>query len=158
MKRLAKLAVVRIRSGINANADVRETLDFLSLTRVNHCVVVDDSGSNAGMLQKAKDYITWGEINPETLEHMLRKRGRLVGDKRLADDDVKSKSGFQSTKELAEAIISGKASFGSVPGLKKVFRLHPPRKGFKSTKRPFKDLGDLGYRGAKINELIVKMA
>jgi large subunit ribosomal protein L30 len=155
---VAKLAVVRIRSGINANTDVRDTLDLLGLTRVNHCVVVDDSGSNAGMLQKAKDYITWGEIKSETLEHMMKKRGRLVGDKRLTDDDVKSKSGFQSIKELAEAIVSGKASFGSLPGLKKVFRLHPPRKGFRSTKRPFKDIGDLGYRGEKINELIVRMA
>jgi len=155
---MGKLAVVRIRSGINANADVRETLDLLSLTRSNHCVVLEDSGSNAGMLQKTKDYITWGEITPVTLEHMLKKRGRLVGDKRLTDEEVKSKSGFQSIKELAEAICAGKASFRSLPGLKKVFRLHPPRKGFKSTKRPFKVLGDLGYRGEKINELIMRMA
>jgi len=36
-------------------------------------------------------------------------------------------------------------------------RLHPPRGGFKATKLQFPK-GDAGYRGEKINELILKMA
>jgi large subunit ribosomal protein L30 len=110
------------------------------------------------MLQAAKDYITWGEIKPETLEHLLRKRGRLQGDKRLTDEIVKSQTEFSSITELAAAVCGGKAELEVIPQLKKVFRLHPPRKGYRSTKRPVGDFGDLGYRGERINELILRMA
>ncbi len=158
MRRVGKLAVIRIRGGINVRGVVNKTLEMLNLTRVNHCVLVDDDPSTLGMLQAAKDYITWGAIKPETLEHLLRKRGRLQGDKHLTDEIVKSGTEFSSIGELAVAICNGKTGLKVLPGLKKVFRLHPPRKGYKSTKRPFKDFGDLGYRGERINELILRMA
>jgi large subunit ribosomal protein L30 len=154
---MGNLAVIRIRGGIKALGVANRTLKMLNLTRVNHCVLVDDDPSTLGMLQEAKDYITWGEIKPETLEHLLKKRGRLQGDKHLTDEIVKSGTEFSSIKELANAICDGKTELKVLPQLKKVFRLHPPRKGYKSTKRPFKDLGDLGYRGERINELILKM-
>ncbi len=155
---MGKLAVVRIRSGINARGDVKKTLNLLRLTRVNHCVVVDDDPSTLGMIKKAKDYITWGEVDPKTLEYLLRKRGRLSGNRPLTDDFIRSKTEFSGIDGLAAALCAGEIRFEDVPGLKKVFRLHPPRKGYKSTKRPVGDLGDLGYRGRRINELIMRMA
>ncbi len=151
------MAVVRIRGLVKGRKDAGDTMRMLGLTRINHCVVVDDVPSVKGMLQKSKDYITWGEIKPEVLEHLLRKRGRLVGDKKINDDVVKA-NGFSSIKEFAEAVSSGKAKTSSVNGLKKVFRLNPPSGGYKNTKRAFKDLGDLGYRGEMINNLLMRMA
>lgn len=88
----------------------------------------------------------------------MRKRGRLVGDARLSDEYIKSKTSFTSIAELSKAVMAGEFKLVAVPGLKKVFRLHPPTKGYIATKRPFKDLGDLGYRGEKINELIIRMS
>lgn len=158
MRQVVKLAVIRVRGGINARKVANTTLKMLGLTRINHCVLADDEPSTLGMLQTAKDYITWGEIKPETLEHLLRKRGRLQGDKRLTDEIVKSETEFPSIEGLATAMCDGKIGFGAFPSLKKVFRLNPPRKGYKSTKRPIKDFGDLGYRGERINELILRMA
>jgi large subunit ribosomal protein L30 len=155
---MGKLAVVRVRGGIKARGDVKRTLEMLNLTRINHCAIVDDDPSIRGMLQAAKDYITWGEIEPETLGHLLRKRGRLRGDERLTDEIVKSQTEFSSIQELAEAVCGGRAKLEVIPQLKKVFRLHPPRKGYRSTKRPVGDFGDLGYRGERINELIMRMA
>jgi len=36
--------------------------------------------------------------------------------------------------------------------------LHPPKGGFKGTiRRPYKSGGELGYRGAAINDLILRM-
>ena len=58
--------------------------------------------------------------------------------------------------ELAAAVESGSVKLNEV-GVKRVFRFHPPRGGYKSTKRPVKDKGDLGYRGDKINDLIIRM-
>ena len=40
------------------------------------------------MLQKAKDYITWGDASSSTVESMLSNRGRMSGDKPLTDDIV----------------------------------------------------------------------
>ena len=157
MEKVAKLAVVRVRGGVNVRRDVKETMRMLGLTRVNHCVVIDDVPTYRGMLQKAKDMLTWGEIEQKVLEQLIRKRGRLVGDKRLTDEFIKSQTSFPSLSEFAAAVHAGEAELKALPGLKKVFRLHPPRKGYKATKRPFKDLGDLGYRGERINELILGM-
>jgi len=109
-----------------------------------------------GMLQKAKDYVTWGEIKPETMEVLLAKRGRLIGDRKIDDETLRA-WGFGSFREIAEAICSGRISLSDLPGLKKVFRLHPPRKGYRSTKKSVSEGGSLGYRGEKINELVMRM-
>lgn len=158
MKLVGKLAVIRLRSGIGARRNVNETLKMLGLTRINHCTLVDDCPPVRGMLQAAKDFITWGEIRPETLEHLLRKRGRLQGDKHLTDEIVRAGTKYSSIGEFAAAICSEGAGLEALLGLKKVFRLHPPRKGYRMTRRPFKDFGDLGYRGDRMNELIIRMA
>ncbi|MCS7131104.1 MAG: 50S ribosomal protein L30 [Hadesarchaea archaeon] len=154
---MVKLAVIRVRGGVRAREDVRSTLRMLGLTRVNHCVVIDEDPSLKGMLQKAKDYITWGEIGRDTLEDLLRKRGRLEGGKRLTDEYIKSNTRFQSIHEFVDAFYRGEVKLSDIPGLKKVFRLHPPKKGYEATKRPFKTGGSLGYRGVEINELVSRM-
>lgn len=155
---MGKLAVVKLRSDINARGEVRDTLKLIGLTRVNHCVILDDGPSYLGMLKKVKDYVTWGEINAETLTRLLKRRGMLAGGRRLSDEVVRSKTKFQSIAELASAIVEGRVGRDEIAFVKKVFRLRPPSGGFRSTKRPVGDLGDLGYRGAKINELINRMA
>jgi len=154
---LVKLAVIRVRGEVGTRYEVRDTLRMLGLTRVNHCVLIDDHPTHKGMLQKSKDMITWGEIHRDVLEVLLRKRGRLVGDKRLSEEYVKSSTQFSSIGEFADAIHSGRAELSALPGFKKVFRLHPPSRGYEATKRPFKDMGSLGYRGENINELLARM-
>ncbi|MBR9680336.1 MAG: hypothetical protein GOU98_00755 [Candidatus Altiarchaeota archaeon] len=59
--------------------------------------------------------------------------------------------------EVSKDVIKKLEELGSKGDKIKRFRLHPPRGGFKKTiKRPKPD-GELGYRGEKINELILKM-
>jgi large subunit ribosomal protein L30 len=154
---MAKLALIRLRSGIRARGEVRDTLAMLRLHRINHLVIVDDTPSYRGMIQKVKDYITWGEIDKETLVKLLRKRGRLVGNRPITDEYVKEKLGM-TVEEFAEKIVNGEMKLRDLPNIKPVFRLHPPRGGLKgSKKRSFKEGGALGYRGEKINELIERM-
>lgn len=150
---MAVFAAVRLRGNVNKRREVKDTLRMLGLTRVNHCVLVPDTPSYRGMLQKVKDFITWGEVDCDTVELLLRHRGELVGGKKLTDENVKA-LGYPSLSELAKAICEGKIR---VEGLKKVFRLHPPKKGLKSIKHPFGHGGDLGYRGKAINDLIARM-
>ena len=119
--------VVRVRSDVGVERSIKETMHMLNLTKVNHAVIIPENDQYRGMLQKAKDYITWGEADKELVETMLRERGRLVGDKPLTDDVVKEGSEFGSISELADAIVSNDATVKDVEGLKRVFRLHPPR-------------------------------
>lgn len=150
-------AVIRVRGQPDVNVDVRRTMELMNLTRVNHCVVLQENDVTKGMLQKAKDFITWGEINDETLERMILVRGRLSGDIAITDDYVKSNTEFASVSEMAKAMISSDYRMKDVEGAKAVFRLHPPEKGYEGIKRSYRSGGALGYRGSAINELIARM-
>ena len=74
-------AVVRIRGSINIKPDIKKTLQLLSLTRSNHCVLLEENPVNKGMLQIVKDYVTWGEIEKEALSNLIKNRGKIIGDK-----------------------------------------------------------------------------
>ncbi len=154
-------AVIRIRGTADIHPDVEHTLKLLRLHKKYHAVLYPaDLPGLKGMLQKAKDWVTWGEIDRETLLELLRKRGRIPGNKKLTDQYVKEKLGLDNgLEELADKMLSGEILLHKLEDkIKPVFRLHPPKKGFrKSIKRPYNDMGELGYRGATINELIRRM-
>ena len=150
-------AVIRVRGRPDVNVDVERTMLLMNLTRVNHCVVVSETDVMKGMLQKAKDYITWGEIDATTLANMISARGRLSGDEPITDEYVKANTEFATVAEMANAIISSGYKMKDAEGAKSVFRLHPPQKGYEGNKRSFRNGGALGYRGAAINELIARM-
>ncbi len=150
-------AAVRLRGGVKTRQDIRDTLTMLHLDRINHCVILPETPNYNGMIRKAKDYIAWGPVNPETLAEMLENRGKLEGGDALTEEYLTKNTKFKSFGELAAAICTGAASLRDVPGLKPVFRLHPARKGLKGTKRNFLEGGDLGFHGNEINTLLNKM-
>jgi large subunit ribosomal protein L30 len=153
-----KLSVVRIRGTVNIKRDLEETLELLRLHKPNHTVVIDDRKTYVNMIRKINDYVAWGEISQESLEKLLKERGRIKGNKPLTDEYVKQNSNFKSISDFASQFINFKAEIKDIPGLKPVFRLHPPKKGFKaSKKRSFQVGGILGYHGIKINDLLNKM-
>ncbi len=151
------LFVVRIRGGVDAQKTVEATLTMLRMERNNYATILKESPSYTGMLRKVKDYVTWGEPTAETLKLLLEKRGKLVGDEKVTDDALKT-LGYESVESLANTIATGGVEFSQLNGVKPFFRMHPPKKGFKKTvKRPYRDNGELGYRGEAINELIKRM-
>ncbi len=150
-------AIIRLRGQININPKIKDTLKYLRLNQVNHCVVLPDNETTKGMLQVAKDYVTWGEIDAATLTEMITVRGRLVGDKPITDAVVKAGSAYSSIAEFAQAIVDGKAQYKDLADVKPLLRLHPAKKGLEGIKRSYQAGGALGYRGAKINDLIGRM-
>ena len=151
------LAVVRIRGIVNVRKEVEDTLRMLNLQRNCHATLIDDRPSFLGMLRKAQNIITWGEVSKETISLLLKKRGRTIGDKPLTDEYAK-KIGYESLDDLADAIYNLKVMLKDLPGVKPIFRLHPPRKGFKgSIKKSYRAGGEAGYRGEAINDLIRRM-
>ena len=151
------LAAVRIRGLSDIPQRTKDTLMMLRLTRNCHATLLDNRPAYNGMLKKSKNCVTWGEISKENIALILKKRGRLVGDKRL-DDEYAQKLGFKSLDELAEAIFKVDIEFHSLPEIKPVFRLRPPKKGFKGkVKKSFAAGGEAGYRGEAINDLLKRM-
>jgi large subunit ribosomal protein L30 len=94
------------------------------------------------MLHVIENLVTWGEINGETLEKLIYKRGRMPGDRKIEKKDAKALAKKISEKKETE--------------VKNVFRLNPPSGGFKSVKLSFPK-GAAGNRGDKINELLKRM-
>ncbi|MEM3126902.1 MAG: uL30 family ribosomal protein [Candidatus Woesearchaeota archaeon] len=72
---MAKIAVIRVRGGINLTNDLKDTFKMLRLLKKNSCVVIEDTPCNLGMVKKIKDYVTWGKLSPE-VEQMLKKRDK----------------------------------------------------------------------------------
>ena len=50
-------AVTRIRGRTGIKRKIADNLDMLNLTRISHCVLIPETPSYKGMLQKGKDYI-----------------------------------------------------------------------------------------------------
>jgi large subunit ribosomal protein L30 len=149
--------VIRIRGHKKVNHDVEDTMTMLRLGRVNHAVLVPQNDVTKGMLQKAKDFITWGEVSEEVLAKMIRDRGRLTGDKVIDDAYVGQNTQYENIDAFAKGLVKEEIKYSSLKDVKPLFRLHPPRQGLEAVKKDYKTHGSLGYRGQAINALIEKM-
>lgn len=148
---------MRVRGVISAKREIRETLEMLHLTRNNYATLIDNRPAFLGMLRTAQNFITWGEASKETVSILLKKRGKLAGNKKLTDEYAQ-KAGYKSLEELAEAVFSCAVEYWRLPDIQPVFKLHPPTKGFKGKIKKSHGMGgETGYRGEKINELIIRM-
>ncbi len=153
-----RIAVIRIKGRPGLNVNVKKTLELLRLYKKNTCVVIPNTNTYIGMLDVIKNAVTWGEINEETMKMLLEKRGKLPGKEPLTESYLKTKLDM-TLQQFVNDFMNFKKEFDDVPGLKKFFKLNPPKKGFerKGIKVPFSMGGVVGYRKDKINDLIKKM-
>lgn len=148
-------AVIRIRSPRNKSPRAEKTLKSLRLNKVNHCTIIPHDSAHRGMLKKIKDIVTWGEIEDDTLVSLLKNNSNLG--EVLTDEYVSENTEYEGLEDFTDNVINGNADITDIPGLENLFRLHPPRGGFKSVKKPYETGGSLGYRGKNINNLLRKM-
>ena len=151
------IAVIRIRGTAGVNVKISDTLGMLRLFKSNHLAIIKDERQMRKMVEKVKDFVTYGEISEKTLEAVLEKRGLSEGNKRITQEFLKSKK-FSGFAELAKAIYSGKSRLKEL-GIEPVFRLNPPKKGHErgGIKKAYGQGGALGNRGKEISELIMRM-
>jgi len=151
------LVVVRVRGLSDISQEIKDTLRMLRLTRNCHATLIDDRPAYLEMLHKAQNCVTWGEISKENVVLLLKEKGRLIGDKKLTDEYAQE-LGYKSLDDLAEAMYNLEVEYSRLPKVKTVFRLHPPKKGYKGkVKRSYAAGGVTGYRGEAINDLIKRM-
>ncbi len=132
------LAAIRIRGRVNVRQSIAETLKRMNLNRVNNLTLIFGTKSNIGMLNKCESYITYGEINAETLKQLFEK-------KKIPIDDAK-----------VQMLTGGKASAKAI-GIRMPISMKPPKRGYRNIKKSYSIGGDLGYRGEEINTLIKRM-
>ncbi len=138
------LLVVRVRGTINTPTPVRTTLLQLRLFKRHTATIIPDTPIYRGMLQTAKDWISWSSIDPATVEKILISRGQKIGGKKINSEDFKP-WGFKSIKDMSKSISTGETALKNIEGLKPFFRLSPPKGGYKvSTRRSSGQGGILG--------------
>lgn len=157
-KVVKRIALIRIKGKPGLKVEIKKTLDLLSLYKKNHCVVIPATPVYVGMVEKVKNTITWGEIDEKTCKMLLEKRGRLAGKQPLTAAYLKEKLKC-TVEEFVSDFMAGKRELKDIPGLKRFFKLTPPRHGFekKGIKVPYSLGGVLGYRKEGINDLIQRM-
>lgn len=132
------LAVIRVRGTVKVRQSIVETLARLRLKRVNNMVLVTATPDYFGMIRKSKDFVTFGEINADTLARLLKSKELAV-----KEADVRALLGGEKTVKDLEI---------GMP-----FRMHPPKHGYEGIKKGYGEGGALGNRGAEINKLIARM-
>ena len=71
-----KIAAIRVRGNVGIDYRIKSTLTMLNLHNQHFCSVYPATQSLLGMVKKAKDYITWGEIDAETFKLLNETRGK----------------------------------------------------------------------------------
>lgn len=93
------IAALRIRGDIDVAQNISRTLQDLKLTKRNQIVVFEENDAVLGMMNQAKDFITYGEVSEETLEDL----GERAGKDTLESGDTISlhppTGGFEATKK-----------------------------------------------------------
>ncbi len=150
------LIAIRVRGHAQTRASVEQTLWELALSRKNHCVIVPATESYKGMLQQAKDFITFGDADEQTILKILETAPLAPGGKKLTGEFLAKNTPYKSAQELAHALAEGKTTLSKVPKIKRVARLKPPKGGFGTIKQAYPK-GSLGKRGKEIGKLVESM-
>lgn len=124
------LAAVRIRGVPDTRRKAAETLQQLRLDRKHSCMLLPDDDATRGMLQVVKDYVAYGPVTDETIAQLLAQR-----------------SGIDDPAGVADGLGNGSVSRQlTAAGAQLPFRLSPPSKGFRDTRRQYGQSGSLGER------------
>ncbi len=154
------VAIIRIRGRPTMNRKIGDTLKMLRLHHVNHAAIYQFTPTIRGMLEKVKDYVSYGPLSEVLLERLLTKRARVIGDKFLTSEYLKEHTEYPDIKSLTKALYSGKVKYSELKGIKPMFRLHPPKGGHRhgTIKRPYTTGGSLGKVPVEfMDKLLMKM-
>jgi Ribosomal protein L30/L7E len=108
------IAAIRVRGPLDNHPDIENTLQSLGLEKQNQFVLLEDRASTRGMLEKAKDFIAYGEIDENTAEQMDLETGSTYspgpptggyGDTRSSYGQGGILGSNPETKDILEAMV-----------------------------------------------------
>ena len=71
---MKKIAVIRISGKVNLAPGVKRTLEELRLKKKFSCIIIEEKPELVGMVEKVKDFVTYGEVSENTIKEMKEKR------------------------------------------------------------------------------------
>jgi len=147
-----RIAIIRLKGKRGITPTVKATYVSLNLNRLHTCTLLPDTESFRGMVQACKDSVSFGQVDEQTIEMLLLRRGLTRDGKKLS---VSKKP--EEIAKLAKEISASDKSL-SDHAILPFFFLAPPRGGFdggsKKSPAPFGPLG----KNVKIGELLASMA
>jgi large subunit ribosomal protein L30 len=72
---MTNIAIIRIRGTDDVKGTIESTMIMLKLHKKHTCSVYPKTPVLMGMLEKCKDYVTYGELDEETYKLLVDKRG-----------------------------------------------------------------------------------
>ncbi|MBS3073505.1 50S ribosomal protein L30 [Candidatus Pacearchaeota archaeon] len=145
---MGKIILLRIRGMVDVRREIKKTLDMLKLRKKFVAVIVNDTKEMKGMIDRAKDYLAYQQLDEKTLILLLTKRAKLIGNKDAKIDE-------KTISEFAKKFLDNKAELEDLK-IKTFFSLHPPRGGFKKSIKYAYPKGVLG-NNKDLNKLIERM-
>ena len=137
-------ALVQLRSSVQMDGDVEDTLDMLNIHSPNHATFVPETDAYRGMITKVHDFVAHGEPSVDTVAVLLETRGEpLEGDANVDDEWVADNTDYDDVDALADALVWEETTLAD-EGLAPTLRLHPPRGGHEGIKHPTVEGGQLG--------------
>ncbi|HEY7078777.1 MAG TPA: 50S ribosomal protein L30 [Nitrososphaeraceae archaeon] len=134
--------VVRIKGTVNIPYWASSTLEYLNLGKKFNATIVPETRQTLGMLRKVKEVVAWCHVDQDTVQELLSKRGRRMGNKSIDEKDLPKD--YSNLQALAKGLAEDKIGISKV-SIRPWFALSPPRGGFKkSTKKQYTQDGILG--------------
>ncbi|MCX8197149.1 MAG: uL30 family ribosomal protein [Candidatus Micrarchaeota archaeon] len=141
---MSVLAILRLKGKFSIPPKVKYSLECLNLRYLYSCTFVPNTQSFAGMAFACKDFVSFGEVEKDTIVHVLSKKGRHKDGKRISQAEAeKIAQELESGKTLSECMVQP------------FVRLSPPKGGFGHRKKPF-PFGPKG-KNQQISQLLLRM-
>ena len=91
------IAAVKVRGNVDVAKPIKDTMRNLGLDKRNQIGLYEDSDSLRGMLDKAKDYIAYGQVSEETVEMLEDRYGDAESGNTISAKPPKK--GFRNTRK-----------------------------------------------------------
>jgi len=153
--------VLRIKSSRGITPKATQILKYFRLKKENHGVFVKLNAYKMKLLNLIEPFVTWGYPSQKSIRELITKRGYAFADgNRVALTDNKFiEDSFKNpdiicTEDIIHEILTCGKNFKQVNLFLCPFKLTGPRNGFQNKFVNYKDGGDNGNRGDKINDII----
>jgi len=144
--------------------EIQLILAKLNLKELNNAIILFYNKDNFKMIKLIESYITWGYINKNSIEELLRKRGSVTFGNNEPNEldnaqieDALGKLGIVCIEDIIHELTNETKNAKDVLNFLGYFKLEANDEGFDKANISFEKGGNQGFRGDKINALLKKM-
>ncbi|XP_062192937.1 large ribosomal subunit protein uL30y-like [Phragmites australis] len=155
---------IRIPGTVELHPHIKKVLRKLRLTKVLTGVFLKATELTLKRLLVVEPFVTYGFPNLKNVKELIYKKGRGFFDKEpfpLTSNDLIEKAlgdhGIICLEDVVHEIATVGPHFREASSFLMPLKLKCPERRLQMKKKPYKDGGDSGNRGDKINELIEKL-